>query len=298
MASSSAFRKLQAIADQQEPALRRAYMEAIAEIQKATSALRIAAAIERGDVAAVNHILNDAHLARQLRKVADIIRQLTVQAGRLATVAIAPNTQIAASMSQVNPAAVRAAEQQAARMVTRVSRETKNAIRDVIAESVKGGLTPQKAAQQIKPLIGLTAQQAKAVTRYRRELEAAGRAAADIDRLVERYTQQLLRQRARTIARTETQAAANAGQQAIWQQAQQNGLLPENARRRWIVTPDDRLCPNCAPLDGQTAKLNEPFHTAFGPVMNPPLHPNCRCAMSLDVASLAAARGLRVAVAA
>ena len=41
-------------------------------------------------------------------------------------------------------------------------------------------------------------------------------------------------------------------------------------------------CPICAPLDGQTKPLNEPFQTSVGPKMNPPFHPSCRCTIAVS----------------
>lgn len=38
---------------------------------------------------------------------------------------------------------------------------------------------------------------------------------------------------------------------------------------RWVTASDERTCPACAPLDGQTWRDTE------GP--QPPLHANCRC---------------------
>jgi SPP1 gp7 family putative phage head morphogenesis protein len=192
----------------------------------------------------------------------------------------------------VNPDAVRMAERQAARLVTRVSRETRAVIRAVVVESVRGNLTPQKAAQAIRTVIGLTSRQAKAVARRRAELARTGTSQAAIDKAVDRYAAQLLRQRAMTIARTETMTAANSGQLAVWQNAQRKGLLPALAQKKWITTPDDRLCPICQPMGGQVARIDQPFATPLGAVMTPPLHPNCRCAVVLDVASLAIPRGV------
>lgn len=287
--TAAAFRRLHQLADAAEPRLRAAYLEAIEAIKQATSSLRLAAAIERGDLAVVDAILNRETLARGLRKAAGIIRQLTIEAAKLEKAAFG------AAFTQINASAVQVAERQAGRLITRISGDVRRQIRALIVESVSGGLTPMQAARQIVPLIGLTPRQAHAVSNLRSRLVAQG--AKDVSGAVQRYAEKLLRLRARTIARTETMAAANAGQQAIWLQAQANGLLSPDAKKRWITTPDDRLCPQCASVGGQVVLLNEPFQTPLGAVMNPPLHPNCRCAVALDVASLAVARGARQAAA-
>ncbi len=74
--------------------------------------------------------------------------------------------------------------------------------------------------------------------------------------------------------------ALNLGQQLGWRQARDNGLIDDSARRFWIVTPDDRLCPECAAVPGMNPDgvgLDEEFDTPYGPMEGPTLHPQCRC---------------------
>lgn len=78
--------------------------------------------------------------------------------------------------------------------------------------------------------------------------------------------------RAQLIARTETMMAANEGQRQAWQQAVEEGLLPQNATVSWIAT-EVGACPECEELDGETRSLDGQYP---GDVF-PPLHPNCRC---------------------
>jgi hypothetical protein len=103
------------------------------------------------------------------------------------------------------------------------------------------------------------------------------------DRL-EDYADALLLDRATSIARTETIAAANEGQREAWLQAEDQGLLnSEEVERVWIITDDDRLCPICEALDGATADLGGTFDSEdVGPLTGPPAHPLCRCAQGLQ----------------
>lgn len=82
--------------------------------------------------------------------------------------------------------------------------------------------------------------------------------------------------RADKIARTETMRAVNAGQSEAWEAALDEGYLDEGAMKVWIVTPDDRLCPECEAMDGETVPVDEEFDGG-----DPPRHPNCRCVLSL-----------------
>lgn len=89
--------------------------------------------------------------------------------------------------------------------------------------------------------------------------------------------------RAEVIARTETMRASNEGQLEAWDQATEAGLLTGDESKEWIVTPDDRLCPICAPMEGETAGLAEDFDVDGDKIDGPPAHPNCRCTIGLSV---------------
>lgn len=108
---------------------------------------------------------------------------------------------------------------------------------------------------------------------------------AIVEARVERRAKQLLGQRATTIARTGTLAAANNGSQETWLQAADAGFIDaQTTRRRFLVARDDRLCPNCKAVPGLNADgvgLTEPFVTPLGLFLVPPLHPRCRCTVRL-----------------
>lgn len=73
--------------------------------------------------------------------------------------------------------------------------------------------------------------------------------------------------RADLIAVTETTRALTAGTLASWRSA---GV----ERYRWNTSGDERVCPQCGPLDGVTYRVGR------GP--EPPLHPRCRCWISVE----------------
>lgn len=81
------------------------------------------------------------------------------------------------------------------------------------------------------------------------------------------------KERAEMIARTETMLAANEGQRQAWQQAIDDGLLPEGMQRVWIAT--ESACVECDALDGEQINLDEQYSGNGGD--GPPLHPLCRC---------------------
>lgn len=147
-----------------------------------------------------------------------------------------------------NPRAVEWVEEHTAELLNDLSKRTRDAIKDLVETSFEGEFDVHDLADQINDLIGDES-------------------------------------RAETIARTETMLASNEGQQEAWNQAVDEGLLNGTESKEWIVTPDDRLCPICEPMDGQTVPLNENFTQpdTNEEVDVPPMHPRCRCTVGLSL---------------
>ena len=216
---------------------------------------------------------------------------------------------LADPMTVTNPFAVQVAEASAAELVRGVNRETVAAIRAVISNALRNGGAPRETARLIEKVIGLDGPRATATANFQRALEmraqagrsgsALGRERAlaprvpaklrpgDVDRLVDAYAKRLLRDRALTIARTETIRAANSGTRLAGEaMAKLPGKTTAEIAFVWIVTPDDRLCPRCVAMEHQIAGYRAAFSEPAGAkvtVPNPPLHPRCRCAIARKV---------------
>lgn len=109
---------------------------------------------------------------------------------------------------------------------------------------------------------------------------------AQVDKMVAAYERKYLRFRSETIARTEAMRTVNFGVQDAWRQAIETGKADETlVRRRWVVAYDERTCEVCSPIPKMNpkrgVKFDQPFASPKGPVMLPPLHPNCRCSVFL-----------------
>ena len=201
-------------------------------------------------------------------------------------------------------------------LVRGINRRTREGLRAIMSASFQDGIPPASSARLIRQTVGLTPKQAEMVINFRRALTGGPGAspsrsvlrrqlrdkrfdptvlraldrgivltAAQREKMVARFAERLLAFRANNIARTETIRAANAGQQALWNQMiQQRILIPEEMRRVWIVTRDDRLCPICEPIPGLNVGgvgMDENFITPVGELPHPPAHPQCRCDMAL-----------------
>ena len=204
-----------------------------------------------------------------------------------------------ADFDATTPGVVALIEARVADLVTEVNAETRAAIRDAIRQGVEDGIPPAKLVQRLRKLFGLRSDQIAAVENLRRRMAEAeggslvyaGRTKIRIpkggatEELIEKraaeYAGRLLNQRARLIARTETMREANEGVRQLWIQAQNAGNLPQDAKRKWIATPDERVREEHAAMQGQVRALDEPFERPDGKQIEPGQEPNCRCSQGI-----------------
>jgi len=177
------------------------------------------------------------------------------------------------------PAAIRAAERLAAKLVKDVSDETRAALRAMIVRAIREKIPPFEIARVIRSSIGMHSRDAMAALTFREHLVNQGLRSDRVDTLYARYVARKIRERAKTIARTEILGSLNAGVEESFLQARRDGLLGNDAQKEWITTADDITCPICLPLDGQRVPIAESFSTSLGPRKAPPVHPRCRCTL-------------------
>lgn len=277
------WRTLHRIARSGEPEVRRRFLEAVEKMRAGVDLDALERALEAGDVNAAMRAIPWATFDREFGKVRAASAGLHGRGAKEAAAALADGLGMTLAFDLVNERSVTWAEQYAAELVREVGQETERAIREVVTRGFTEGNTAQEMRQQIYGRIGLTRRQQRAVENYRASLEAEEVTGARLDRMVARYVERTRRRRAENIARTETIRAAHAGTQDIWREAVALGYLPADVQRTWVVTPDDRLCPHCAPMHGQLRGLEEEFTSPSNgaATLYPPLHPSCRCSMAL-----------------
>lgn len=282
-AELDAIRKLHALADRLTPELRRRLDKALAGLQDSASLAEIERALRTSDAFLLHDLASTlpsqlsasvAVLAKIFAQGADVGRQLLLHA--------AQGARIGMRFDSTNLFAQAAAKRSAAELVTRITQETRKAIRSMVVRGFADGTPPRELARLIKPIIGLTEKQALAVAKLKSRLIAEGLSQTATAERVASVASRYRRARALTIARTEVIRASADGQMAAWQEAVGKGLLAASSQKVWITTADDRLCRFCRPLDGTVATLGTKFRTALGRVDGPPLHPNCRCAIAVQ----------------
>ena len=287
-----------------EPAVRRAFVEAVGKIKSDIKLGELERYLRDGQIAAAEQM---AAYEGSLGGLKSAVQQslLTAAAEELQNA-----SQVIRStfrLDHFNPKVVEYAREHASRLVTRVSRDVRESITESVVEALKVGQHPRETAREIRDMIGLTKEQRAAVRNYRKALKtgdlnalknalrdkrsdaklvrtflADKRITADeIDSLVDRYTQRWINFRAETIARTESIRSLSAGNRLAWNQIAESGFFAEgDLYRRWFVAPDERVCEWCAPvprMNKDGVELNGYFDTPKGDVMDPPLHPRCRC---------------------
>lgn len=186
----------------------------------------------------------------------------------------------------VNPYSKRWMETRAMELVTQgITAQQHETARMLLQDGFERGLRIERLYPEIRANIGLLPRELKAVGNRRALLVAEGIPEGRIDKLVAKYSQQLLRKRAERIARTETITAQAAGRRQMWQLAEESGELPK-VQRRWMSAPGsdnpDRPCEICLDLDGKTAPINGQYESLEGPIDGPTAHPGCRCGETLE----------------
>ena len=181
-------------------------------------------------------------------------------------------------------------QNRAAEFVTNCTQTQLDGLRAVVqrAAAMKG-MSVDELARVIRPMVGLTKQQAEANLRYYNTLRANKITPKRARESSIYYASRQHRSRAYTIARTELATAYNTGAHEGTKQAQAAGLLGECVKV-WSTADDERVCSICGGLDGKRVAMDENFDGARGSWstrLHPPAHPGCRCAvMYVEIDSL------------
>ncbi|MBQ6091345.1 MAG: hypothetical protein IJL07_08795 [Lachnospiraceae bacterium] len=200
---------------------------------------------------------------------------------------------IAVELNMQRPGIIKWINERGAEFVTRSSQEQRDAIASLVSKKMRDGHTVDELARLIRPCIGLTEGQATANAKYydtivatltrehpRMSKESIRKKALDASR---KYAERQHRERALTIAQTESAFAYNRGADEGIRQAQEEHLIGQ-CKKRWSTSGDDAVCEICASLEGTEIGMDEEFgfkgKTLFpGYKMLPPAHPRCACAV-------------------
>ena len=275
-AQKDIYEAVQAAADRYSSPMRAAILSALKALQRGVNVGEVERLLAAGRVVHTAVLPLDL-MGEALAAAVGIMRTVFGNAGK----AVEVTWGIKAGFDLHNPFIEQAMAQRASGLITTLSLDAEQTLRAVLVQAVADDLPWPRVAQLVQPLIGLSQNQAVAQLKYHAALLKDGITSARANVLTARRAADLVKARAETIARTELTAAANGAQQTLWELAEAQGLVKPGTRRRWITTPDDRRCPRCEEMHGQTVGLAGMFTqpSTGRQVPHPPLHPRCRCAM-------------------
>jgi len=295
-ATTEPWRVLHAQAGKLEGQLQTLWDSVFSDLQDSLDVATLAQALAHGPLAAEHTAWSAWHAVTQAQTRAQLLALLQGAAGSISEALMPGLGQLlhapapGSSPGQwlrfdvPTPDMTQYIDQYVGQQLVDVTQTTLANIRGVVRDAVAEGRTVQQTARALRPLIGLTPRQTRAVEALRQRLTDEGQSAAQVQREVELAAARGVRLRAQNIARTESMDVANEAQTSLHQEAQNQGWLPGDQKRQWLITPDSRLCEHCQAIPGQNpggVGLDEPFQTDSGPIMHPPLHTSCRCTTNL-----------------
>lgn len=219
------------------------------------------------------------------------------------------------SFDQVNQRAVDIMRNNKLRLIEEFTDSQRQAVRQVMVDTIARGLPPLEQARQFREVVGLTTKQTKSVANFRRLLganeglpdrEIFTRALRDqrsdgailsainnnrplskkqIDSMVERYAKRFVAHRAKVIARTESLRSVNQGVEQAYTQAISEGKIDKlDIEQSWLSAGDGRVRDSHSSLNGQIRGWGEVWQGLHGALRYPgdPNAParetiNCRC---------------------
>jgi HK97 family phage portal protein len=160
-----------------------------------------------------------------------------------------------------NPFAIAWAEKYVDGRLDIINNQTRHAISNAVVESLRQGKNSDELQRVIRQHVGLNDRQSKALINRELKLRAGGASEQIIKGETDLYRQQLIKQRAEMIARTETAAAWAEGNIASYREA--------GVEYKEFSAAND-ACPICSPLDGKVYAIGSGEVTI-------PRHVSCRC---------------------
>lgn len=278
--------RLEALMGQFEDEFRAEFLQLINSVKNNLDLDEIAGLIEAGQTQQVIDQVNAA-----ISRYSDTIILATVTAGRDTADFISDALNVIVGFDQTNENAVRAMRDTRLRLISGVTQTQREAIRESLLEGIRTGANPISQATNLRNSIGLTQRQVQQVNNYRRALEKGSLSAlrrelrdarfdstvrraargetvltqAQIDRMVARYEERLLRFRSTVVSRTEALRATHLGSELMYTQAVDTGVLePSRIERIWITASDERVRGSHAPMNGQVQQYGQPFISGNG----------------------------------
>jgi type IV pilus biogenesis protein CpaD/CtpE len=295
------------VADRKAPLFRQAFFDSFGKFSQNIDAETMESLIKMGAFDALNVAIPWEELRRLLREGFDppTVQAIVDSADKSSnivrrTIEDALGVKVSLSFDSTSSRVRSYLQSEIGTLITEMTKESQAVVRRMILDAQINETSASRLIRDLKRNIGLRSDQYRALSNYTNNLRKnTDLKASRVTELSNQYRDRLLGQRASLIADTESMVAANFGFQEGYNQAADQGLIDRNrTTKEWVVTPDDRLCPTCAPMSGNTIPLNSSWivtiyqENSLGTVpkgqkiVNIPnrIHPRCRCAMKINPA--------------
>lgn len=163
-------------------------------------------------------------------------------------------------------------------LVQHVTRTQEGKLKTILGQSISKGINADVTGARLANVVGLFPRWQNAVDNFHTKLLDDGATRAWARQRAKQYADSLLDKRGIMIARTELMRAMNDGRLAGWQDMLDRGVITDASIKDWDASPD--ACDDCSNIR-PVYDLDTPFDTPFGDLVVPPLHPHCRCTVSL-----------------
>jgi hypothetical protein len=279
--------RLEKALSQAEPEIRQAFLELVGLMGAAVPLSELVVLLEQGRI--------EEALARTLQAAPRLGRAANQQFINAAnSVAQQINRrlgQVIVDFDQTSEFVVNALRQNQLRLIQGFTEQQRASTRVALLDAQLRGANPLETARAFRQSIGLTERQMQAVVNFRRSLEELSPAAlrrqlrdarfdptiaravankeplssAQIKRITDRYRERYIKHRSTVIARTEALRSVNAGNQAMFRQAYEEGALdPSGIEREWNTALDERVRGSHSAMHGQTRNATDPFISGNG----------------------------------
>lgn len=304
-------RSLVALADAMENSVTLSVNRGIATFRRRLPGEEIERLLEEGRFNDAIDVIPWERLEDDIRPIGDGVETATLRGSEFAISELGPPAR-ALVIARSNPRLRRFISDQVGALITDISEQSRRSVASAISMSFQQAMTPRQTAKVVREAVGITERQAIRImaTRQRemaerlilaRRLEGlkdkSGPMAASmrsrlstltepqLDRRMAKRMSSAQRSRSIAIARTELTSAVNEGQEIVWAEAADRGLIDrQRSFKVWVTVPDGDRTDICAALDGQRVPLDGTFYSEVtGESMSrPPAHINCRSSIVIE----------------
>lgn len=307
--------RLDAQLARQERRIREAFAEFVRDAKSPRVIAEVTSFLEAGDTEGALRIL-DSYTARMGAVIPRVFNDAAVaEAAALAPLLLKLNPRVAVGFDPTDPAAADLMRRATLEFIVEFSGKQREAVREAVVNSMLAGKGVSATARAFRDSIGLTVHQMRAVDSYRTLLEngsvqalsrqlrdrrfepskktlsakreyVRSRTPAQIDTMVDRYRERMLRSRSETIAATEGTAVTSAARdEAFRQAAEASGLDLNLVDEIWNSTRDRRTRDTHRAMNRQVRPYGVPFDSPSGAKLRYPGDPQapaaeviaCRC---------------------